>query len=608
MSLKYIDIDSTYRDRSQYSNPADFITPVSSLFTDSNNNPVSNQTLIYPTSAFNQTFAYPLVYGSYPTLFRPPVTLNQTTSMLLDSRITTYNNSTITDLIPKTQNTFNNKILELINDDYLTPDNLTISYYTITDTIYKKQTLMLSGIDTIYAEIDSSAPFDRYTAVYLSPYASDIDDYYNNKTIRFPSYFDSFVYEERNIIDYDGGRRLAFLSGDPLPYIAGSGNNFTILTNEYWGVTTETTITPTQPFQYPSHYPDYNTTFARNLFRIRENIPYFSGMYKNISNTEQTNEIHFPSYASSEDNVYTDMYLWINNPLQLVTTGTVADAPLIDALYHEFSTQTITLDIDPSSVLLDDYTGMTFLVRTNWPNGFLGPGVFTLSTVILSSTIINSSSFSIEIEMGFPQSFTIGDSYEIYKQNPNLNNYYQILSYNGSSQIAIIKPSLSGALFIGDTFDIIKITNDCFNPINVNQSSVLDIQNCYECELQSITLPNSILNSGNKLSAYPYIYLEFTSAQENCFRQTLYSNSPYTSLVLFKIPIYGVKAPESASFVVLDGRGMKQTVTMRLHDHFRIRILLPNGEIFETTEPDSQLPLPPNPNLQISITFSMKKN
>jgi hypothetical protein len=133
----------------------------------------------------------------------------------------------------------------------------------------------------------------------------------------------------------------------------------------------------------------------------------------------------------------------------------------------------------------------------------------------------------------------------------------------------------------------------------------IDYERCYSIELVSLTLPNVILQSGygNRIAFYPYVYVEFSNMNQPC-KNIMWSNNPNSTNCLFKVPMYNINTPDISKFVRVDGRGMTQSIVFRARDSFRLRVLLPNGEIFQT-DPDTIPPLDPTEDLQISYTFSL---
>jgi hypothetical protein len=77
--------------------------------------------------------------------------------------------------------------------------------------------------------------------------------------------------------------------------------------------------------------------------------------------------------------------------------------------------------------------------------------------------------------------------------------------------------------------------------------------------------------------------------------------------MVFRAPIYDVQNPNNSSFVNLDGDGMIQTLKFKPNDNLFFSVHLSNGELYETLEKENYSPLHPNPEIQISASFSFKR-
>jgi hypothetical protein len=191
------------------------------------------------------------------------------------------------------------------------------------------------------------------------------------------------------------------------------------------------------------------------------------------------------------------------------------------------------------------------------------------------------------------------------------NDYRQIIAYNGATRTATVTPEFSHSIADGLPdlqFEILTFEKDNFNPLVVVASEFSTNQMvCYEITLSQLILPNVILSTGqgNLIAFYPYVYVKFTNVTAKN-RYTLYSNNPAAVEVLFKIPITNYVSPTTSTFVPLSS-GMTQTIAFKPIDNFEFAVYLPNGELFETLLTDTTPPFPPNPNLQVSATFTLRR-
>ena len=198
-------------------------------------------------------------------------------------------------------------------------------------------------------------------------------------------------------------------------------------------------------------------------------------------------------------------------------------------------------------------------------------------------------------------------------------NDYRIITAvdDSNSQIITIESDLSAdidtAFAQGNNYEwcILGEITDYYSPLSATtKTGVLSEPVCYHIRLQSLTLPNITLSTGNgnRIAFYPYVYVEFSS---NTVRPStiLFTNSPVArrSKALFLVPITNIVSPDRATFVNLSGGGMVHNITITPNDNFRFSVYLPNGDLFQTLEQETNIPDFPNPNIQISAVFNMKR-
>ena len=185
-----------------------------------------------------------------------------------------------------------------------------------------------------------------------------------------------------------------------------------------------------------------------------------------------------------------------------------------------------------------------------------------------------------------------GGFFDHIKRNPSILNY----------------PSSAAA----NVLQIIRFTKDNEETLNYSGSTVSQNQMvCYEIELLSLILPNLPLNNtiGGLIAFYPYVYVELSNVSDpNAgIKGVLYSNNPNARRALFKVGITDTPTPLTSSFIKVDGNRSVQTVKFKPNDTLHIRVYLSNGDLFQTLIQDNAPPLEPNPFVQISSTFSIKR-
>ncbi len=132
---------------------------------------------------------------------------------------------------------------------------------------------------------------------------------------------------------------------------------------------------------------------------------------------------------------------------------------------------------------------------------------------------------------------------------------------------------------------------------------------CYDIELINLVLPNEILDSGRggRIANYPYLYVEISniSAASGATNNSIWSNNPNSTRSVFRCAVEDVSNPLTSPFIKLNGRGMTQTLKFQPNDDLRFAVRLPNGDLFRTLEPESFGPNRPNPKIQISALFGL---
>jgi hypothetical protein len=222
-------------------------------------------------------------------------------------------------------------------------------------------------------------------------------------------------------------------------------------------------------------------------------------------------------------------------------------------------------------------------------------------------------------------SFRIGYGISVYNENQNYNTYTGIYSLNNKSQsrqiISYYNDGNIATFEVYPPFDITTFGTEQYtievepfsynNAVPFSYNGTLVQQNiCYEFELLQIILPNFTLKTGfgSKIAFYPYIYVELSNVSSSGARlkNMMHSNNPNAVRMLFKVPIYDVSDPETTPFVRLVAIGMIHTMKFKPDDNLFFTVLLPNGDVFDTIQPEYYSPSIPNFDAQVSALFRYK--
>jgi hypothetical protein len=205
---------------------------------------------------------------------------------------------------------------------------------------------------------------------------------------------------------------------------------------------------------------------------------------------------------------------------------------------------------------------------------------------------------------------------------------YRVVKYTGNGRsedltanppINYIPPNIVAVSPVLDTippdtggwaFEVLQFTRDNVVPFSYSGSLVSQQEMvCYEIELLNLIIPNRILSSGGYTYFYPYLYVELQNISSSSAgtKSVIYSNNPNSHRMLFRAAIDDTANPLVTPFLKIDGDGMVQTVKFKPNDNLSFGVYLPNGDILETIQDDNFSPHAPNPLIQISAIFSIKR-
>ena len=313
----------------------------------------------------------------------------------------------------------------------------------------------------------------------------------------------------------------------------------------------------------------------------------FSGIWAATDNYTITD----PSTASkifytsgpSFDNVYIGFYL---------IDATIGEQRLI--VDYDASTKSIILDTPFSGAwsVTDQYEIIQDPTSTN--SGIAA--AMTTTTITLSNAPNN-----LPVDYYRGQYVNITDP-----TSPIYNEISPIIAYDPVTKIATVtKPFSAAAAPV--SYKVLPLSRDNSSYFNIQPTARLE-SGYYEIELITLILPNITLNvsTGGRIAFYPYVYVEFGNTPQANTRNIITSNNPNSRRALFKCPIYDVVNPLLSSFVKLSSAGMVQTIRFNPYEPYVFKVYLPNGDLY-TTMADNSSPILPNPILQISATFAIKR-
>jgi hypothetical protein len=338
-------------------------------------------------------------------------------------------------------------------------------------------------------------------------------------------------------------------------------------------------------------------------------LPVLSGMI-----TTQTNYTTIYASGLSSTANYTGFIINVQGyPVNGIASATFVDTPTGTRIV-------LTTNIDITSFPVAFTITPTFY-QVNMPNGQLYPQLSLSSCIFLPSTANRCNGYyagkyiyiypaKTQNNQTTPLSNIQGSCYYINAYIGDGYNACYVTNINystiqGSTQFYPSYNNINPSPITPGTFiNIVSFDKDNYVPLKYNGSLVSQNEAvAYEINLISLTLPNQLLTTGSKIIYYPYVYVEFSIAN-NLTNGIIYSNNPNSRNALFIVPITNI-VNASIPFVKLNCRSMTQTVKFKPNDVLQFSVYLPNGKLFETVTTDYYTPSYPNELIQIDAVFSI---
>jgi hypothetical protein len=229
--------------------------------------------------------------------------------------------------------------------------------------------------------------------------------------------------------------------------------------------------------------------------------------------------------------------------------------------------------------------------------------------------ILNSTLSTIEVDVDLSNETdlinkfirVLPTEYNYYSPDLADNESRRITAYNPSTNVISVFPPFTAIPVVNRKVEILSFSYDNLNPF-VYTGSLLSQQElvCYEIELLSLVLPTEILSVGHGgyITSYQFVYVELSNTCSMGTRNIIYSNNPNSTKTLFKVPLFDIQDPP---YFIKVGGGMTQTIKFKPNDTLLFSVTLGNGEIFDTVIEEKFSPEKPEPRIQISALFGMRR-
>lgn len=164
---------------------------------------------------------------------------------------------------------------------------------------------------------------------------------------------------------------------------------------------------------------------------------------------------------------------------------------------------------------------------------------------------------------------------------------------------------------------ILPFSYDNLFPFINASSQIANALQWYEIELINVILPNQILDSGfgSLITFYQSVYIDLSNSNTSVGNtgNNIISNNSNAVGMTFRCTIDDVPNPINSTFIKINGDNMTQLVRFDPQDNLHFSVYLSNSpdpntrQLFKVLPPEFFSPLTPNPIIQISALFSLKK-
>lgn len=551
MSNQYLEFDSTYRDRNSYPFPGTFVIEISQSGQKSKENasdPVSN--------------ASPILYWN--NSFQEYTASNTSGGVLIDTSFAPTDSSYLkitspTGYIRKVNDFYNGAVFQVDIAGTNTLRRIIDYEYLGHDTVFENALLKL----------DSALPAGVWGTGFIqnpTPIPTNI----TGANIKF------FIPASEPITNFYTNYKIESITGSTLTSVYRTITTFDPITH----LATLSSSTP----------EDWSTSAnSNNNFAIRKDMPVLT---ENIVGSNPNGTIlQLSSNASSENQYYVGSFIRSIYPIPTTAPG--------------FSTK------------VAPYSQEKRIARYTADNG------------IFVSIANGSSSFTLSNNAS-----SVNDYYlNCYITDSTANQTRFITSYTGSTRSGTLSSAWAAGVAIGDSwfvrtaflsspftvapttgtpFELEMYSRDNATPFAFNGTLVSSQQDiCYEIELLNLILPNIALicGRGGRAIFYPYLYVELQqiASSSGNHRGVIYSNNPNAYKMMFRAVVDDSVQPVNSPFIKIDGDGMVHKLKFKPNDCFRFSVYTPSGDLFQTESTELFSPTEPNPLIQVSACFAVKR-
>ena len=351
-------------------------------------------------------------------------------------------------------------------------------------------------------------------------------------------------------------------------------------------------------FVIPINFPGRNNNTFNPVDPVSDALPYTASSVPVGSNTIPvigtftTTQISLNPAETNINNYY------VNSYLQLMTSNPTT---FVKIIAYDGLTKIATIIPPPPPVIFNTpVAGEIYYTRKIPPfyTGQVSPLVppNPRKVQIISSGASNISGIYV-------------NNYIKFITGANNGLIFLVTAYDGATKILTLASDIPFTVPPGQPIELDTYSRDNASTLSINSNhpSTNTINNYYELELLWLSMPNQLLNVGygGTIDAYPYVYVEFYNEGKNQTNQIFFSNNPHTTKSIFKVPIDQYNG--TTSFFTFVNCKTKHVIRFEPDQDLRFRITLPDGSIVQYNIEDTVSPNAPDPRVQVSALFSMRK-
>lgn len=313
---------------------------------------------------------------------------------------------------------------------------------------------------------------------------------------------------------------------------------------------------------------------------------FFSGYYVNFyNNTDPALNYLFQAYSSTP----TSITFFSREALAAISL-------LSSAIASQLATSQYRETIHLATIVTNDIGPLSyFTVRKKQAEVSGGTMVMPQDGTLTSAYILPYSGDLVGKYIMFPA---------LDLANP-IATWSKIIAYDYGLSKVTVTPPFATQPKTGYMYDILSQFVD--NARNIKNSWEDDFyQSLYDVSLVSLNIPNAELDNtgGGVVSDWPFLFVQLIN--NNSFSSNaLPSNNPTGRDATFVVPLSDVNS--ATPYLRLTRTQMMRTLNLDLETAIRFSVYLPNGELVKFKYGDTISPVSPNPFLQISCLFEIRK-